>query len=99
MDRSFICPNAASNTNLRCYVTDCSYCDPPKQNNQIFFNEEWNMKENYEQWYNKIEFLQDKVKLPSGETISKDPYITSQGFNVKAFNNMLKNVYDEKNVK
>jgi hypothetical protein len=90
------CPYGGSvNFAGRCYVTDCSYCNSPRQNNQVFFNEEWNMEETYEQWYSKIKFLENEIKLPDGRNMSKQTYITSNGFDTERFNKKLKAIYNE----
>jgi hypothetical protein len=95
MEYDRICPHAAENTSGKCYVTDCSYCLPSKKNTQIYFNEEWNMEENFDQWYSKIIFHSDDAQLPNGTKISKDKYITSRGFDIKSFNRRLVEIYNE----
>ncbi len=48
----------------------------------------------YQEWFEKIQWLKDKVILPNGQTISKSNYITKDGFDINNFNTMLFKTYN-----
>lgn len=49
----------------------------------------------YKDWFKDIQWLKDKVILPDNKRISKDKYITSNGFDIDGFNKMLFNEYNK----
>ena len=49
----------------------------------------------YKDWFKDIQWLKDKVILPDNKRISKDEYITSNGFDIDGFNKMLFNEYNK----
>lgn len=49
----------------------------------------------YKDWFKDIQWLKDKVILPNNRSISKDEYITSNGFDIDDFNKMLFNEYNK----
>ena len=49
----------------------------------------------YKDWFKDIQWLKDKVILPNNRSISKDEYITSNGFDIDGFNKMLFNEYNK----
>ena len=48
----------------------------------------------YKDWFKDIQWLRDKVILPNNISISKEDYITSKGFNIDSFNEMLFKEYN-----
>lgn len=48
----------------------------------------------YQEWFKEIQWLKDKVILPNNHSISKDDYITKDGFDINGFNRMLFKVYN-----
>lgn len=89
------CPEGMKTSLGRCYITDCPACSSPRENNQIYYNDEWNMEETYEQWYSKIKFMHDSIVLPDKRTLSKSLYITKDGFDTKKFEQKLIDIYNE----
>lgn len=51
----------------------------------------------YKDWCSKLQWLKDKVILPDGTRISKEEYITSDGFDIKSFNELLYSLYEKQN--
>lgn len=49
----------------------------------------------YKEWFQKIQWLKDKVILPDNIYISKSDYITDKGFNIDEFNNLLFKIYNQ----
>lgn len=49
----------------------------------------------YKDWFKDIQWLRDKVILPNNKSISKKDYITSKGFNIDSFNEMLFKEYNK----
>ena len=49
----------------------------------------------YKDWFKDIQWLKDKVILPDNKRISKDKYITPNGFDIDGFNKMLFNEYNK----
>lgn len=89
------CPEGMKTGLGRCYVSDCPACLSPRENNQIYYNDEWNMEETYEQWYSKIKFMHESVVLPDKRTLSKASYITKDGFDTERFEKKLIDIYNE----
>ncbi len=48
----------------------------------------------YQEWFEKIQWLRDKVILPNSQTVSKTYYITKDGFDTKGFNSLLFELYN-----
>ncbi len=53
----------------------------------------------YKDWCSKLQWLKDKVILPDGTRISKEEYITNDGFDIKSFNELLYSLYEKQNKK
>jgi len=49
----------------------------------------------YKDWFNKIQWLKDKVILPDNNRISKSNYQTEKGFDIDKFNTMLFKEYNK----
>jgi len=49
----------------------------------------------YKEWFNKIQWLRDKIILPNHKTISKSNYVTDKGFNIDGFNSLLFQEYNK----
>lgn len=47
----------------------------------------------YKDWYEEIEWLKNKVILPNGKRVSKDDYITKNGFDRDGFNKTLYKIW------
>lgn len=47
----------------------------------------------YTDWYQEIEWLKNKVILPNGKRVSKDGYITKDGFDTEGFNKVLYKIW------
>jgi hypothetical protein len=50
----------------------------------------------FKEWFNKIQWLKDKVILPNDQAVSKSDYITAKGFNIDGFNSLLFKEYNKK---
>lgn len=53
----------------------------------------------YIEWSKQIQWLRDKVILPNGNRVSKDGYITKNGFDIDGFNKILYKIWLNTNVK
>lgn len=52
-------------------------------------------KKTYKEWYKEIQWLQNKIILPDGRSISKESFITSNGFDIDGFNKLLFNEHNK----
>ncbi len=49
----------------------------------------------YKDWFKDIQWLRDKVILPNNISVSKEDYITSKGFDIDGFNELLFKEYNK----
>lgn len=49
----------------------------------------------YKEWFNKIQWLKDKIILPDNIYISKSDYVTTKGFDIDGFNSLLFQEYNK----
>lgn len=49
----------------------------------------------YKDWFKDIQWLRNKVILPNNLSVSKTDYITSKGFDIDSFNELLFKEYNK----
>jgi len=54
------------------------------------------MNSDFEEWLESLIHLQHKVILPDQHTIDKTRWTSHNGFNIKAFNKYLEDLYNAK---